>query len=151
MTVEAIDLSPVSRSRRRRGPQLRLDRPEQRNAIDDVMMTGLIEAIDLAGRDESVRAILLTGAGEHFCGGADIIARNADTRQPARGPGRSNGAFPPPAHRLIPLLCEVQVPVVCAVKGWAVGIGLSWPRQPTSRSLRRRPILGAVLRAGIFP
>ena len=62
---------------------LRLERPEQRNAIDDVMMAGLIDAIDLAGRDESVRAIYITGAGEHFCGGADVIARNAGNREPA--------------------------------------------------------------------
>ncbi len=102
---------------------LRLERPEQRNAIDDVMMAGLIDAIDLAGRDESVRAIHLSGAGEHFCGGADVIARNADTGSRPRV-GSIQRRLPSLAHRLIPLLCEVQVPVVCAVKGWAVGIGL---------------------------
>ena len=102
---------------------LRLDRPEQRNAIDDVMMAGLVEAIDLAGRDESVRAIYLTGEGEHFCGGADIIARNADAGSRPRA-GSIQRRLPSLAHRLIPLICEVQVPVVCAVKGWAVGIGL---------------------------
>jgi len=102
---------------------LRLERPEQRNAIDDVMMAGLVEAIDLAGRDESVRAIYLTGEGEHFCGGADVIARNADTGSRPRV-GSIQRRLPSLAHRLIPLICEVQVPVVCAVKGWAVGIGL---------------------------
>jgi 2-(1,2-epoxy-1,2-dihydrophenyl)acetyl-CoA isomerase len=102
---------------------LRLDRPEQRNAIDDVMMAGLIDAIDLAGRDESVRAIYLTGAGEHFCGGADVIARNADSGSRPRA-GSIQRRLPSSAHRLIPLICEVQVPVVCAVRGWAVGIGL---------------------------
>jgi 2-(1,2-epoxy-1,2-dihydrophenyl)acetyl-CoA isomerase len=102
---------------------LRLERPEQRNAIDDVMMAGLVEAIDAAGRDESVRAIYLTGAGEHFCGGADVIARNVDTGSRPRV-GSIQRRLPSLAHRLIPLLCEVQVPVVCAVKGWAVGIGL---------------------------
>ena len=102
---------------------LRLERPEQRNAIDDVMMAGLVEAIDLAGRDESVRAIYLTGAGEHFCGGADVIVRNAATGSRPRA-GSIQRRLPSLAHRLIPLICEVQVPVVCAVKGWAVGIGL---------------------------
>jgi 2-(1,2-epoxy-1,2-dihydrophenyl)acetyl-CoA isomerase len=124
MTVES-DRSVPGLTVAQRGAvlTLRLERPEQRNAIDDVMMTGLIEAIDLAGRDESVRAILLTGAGEHFCGGADVIARNADTGSRPRA-GSIQRRLPSLAHRLIPLLCEVQVPVVCAVKGWAVGIGL---------------------------
>jgi 2-(1,2-epoxy-1,2-dihydrophenyl)acetyl-CoA isomerase len=102
---------------------LELERPEQRNAIDDVMMAGLIEALDLAGRDESVRAIYLSGAGDHFCGGADVIARNADTGQRPRV-GSIQRRLPSLAHRLIPLVCEIQVPVVCAVKGFAVGIGL---------------------------
>ena len=72
---------------------LRLESPDQRNAIDDVMMSRSDRRLDLAGRDESVRAIYLTGAGEHFCGGADIIARNA-APDAGRGSGRSNAGFP---------------------------------------------------------
>ena len=49
--------------------RLTLDRPDKRNALDDVMVAGLIDAIDAAGRDERVRAIVLAGAGDHFCGG----------------------------------------------------------------------------------
>ncbi len=111
------------------GPVLRLtlDRPDKRNALDDTMVGGLVDAIDAAGRDERVRAILLTGAGDHFCSGADIVARNAT------GPGGESvrprvGSIqrrtPSTAHRLIPLVASVQVPVVCAVRGWAAGIGL---------------------------
>ena len=44
--------------------RLTLDRPAQRNAIDDTVMEGLIVAIDAAGRDESVRAILIGANGE---------------------------------------------------------------------------------------
>jgi 2-(1,2-epoxy-1,2-dihydrophenyl)acetyl-CoA isomerase len=111
---------------------LRLERPEQRNAIDDVMMAGLVEAIDAAGRDESVRAIYLTGAGEHFCGGADVIARNADTGSRPRA-GSIQRRLPSLAHRLIPLMCEVQVPVVCATfwapfseRGFTPDSGATW-------------------------
>ena len=56
--------------------RLTLDRPAQRNAIDDTVMAGLIDAIDRAGRDEAVRAILIGANGDHFCSGADIVARN---------------------------------------------------------------------------
>ena len=74
--------------------RLTLDRPERRNALDDTMMVGLIDALDQAGRDEAVRAVVLAGAGDHFCGGADIVARNRRGRTaPPSGPGwaASNG------------------------------------------------------------
>jgi 2-(1,2-epoxy-1,2-dihydrophenyl)acetyl-CoA isomerase len=103
--------------------RLTLDRPEKRNALDDALMLGLIDAIDAANRDEAVRAILLTGNGEHFCSGADIVARNAPGGERPRV-GSIQRRLPTTAHRLVPLVCSVQVPVVCAVRGYAAGIGL---------------------------
>jgi 2-(1,2-epoxy-1,2-dihydrophenyl)acetyl-CoA isomerase len=102
---------------------LTLDRPTHRNAISDVMMAGLIDAVDQAGRDQAVRVIHITGAGDHFCGGADIVARNAGGQERPRA-GSIQRRLPSQAHRLLPLLCTVQVPVVCTVRGWAAGIGL---------------------------
>jgi 2-(1,2-epoxy-1,2-dihydrophenyl)acetyl-CoA isomerase len=118
--------------------RLTLDRPDKRNALDDVMVAGLIDALDAAGRDEAVRAVVLGGAGDHFCGGADIVARNAPggagagAGAGARGGGRDvprprvgsiQRRVPSLAHRLVPLVLSVQVPVVCRVQGWAAGIG----------------------------
>ncbi|ONH61535.1 enoyl-CoA hydratase [Frankia sp. CcI49] len=126
--------------------RLRLNRPDKRNAIDDAMMRQLIDEIEAAGQDESVRVIVLSGAGDHFCGGADIIARNAKPSAngstsgsaSANGSASGNGGavvrpragsiqrrLPTTAHRLIPLVQTVQTPVVCAVRGWAAGIGLA--------------------------
>jgi 2-(1,2-epoxy-1,2-dihydrophenyl)acetyl-CoA isomerase len=106
------------------GAVLRLDlnRPQKRNAIDDTITLGLIEAIDTAGRDEAVRAIVLGGRGDHFCGGADIVARNAPTAERPRV-GSIQRRLPSLAHRLIPLMLTVQTPIVCRVQGWAAGIG----------------------------
>jgi 2-(1,2-epoxy-1,2-dihydrophenyl)acetyl-CoA isomerase len=106
------------------GPILRLelDRPEKRNALTDDMVAGLIDAIDAAGRDERVRAIVLSGAGDHLCGGADIVARNAPGGGRPRV-GSIQRRVPSMAHRLVPLVLQVQVPVVCRVQGWAAGIG----------------------------
>ena len=101
-----------------------LDRPEKRNALDDGMVAGLIEAIDLAGRDETVRAILITGAGDHFCGGFDIVGRNAWSSEKKPRAGSIQRRLPSQAHALIPLMLSVQVPIVAAVQGWAAGIGL---------------------------
>src|SRR5262245_42505520 len=102
--------------------RLTLDRVEKRNALDDVMMRGLIDAIEAAGLDERVRAIVLAGAGDHFCGGADIVARNTGEGRKPRA-GSIQRRLPAQAHRLIPLVLSVQVPLVCAVQGWAAGIG----------------------------
>ena len=101
---------------------LRLNRPDQRNAIDDETMLELIGAVEAAGTDESVRVVVVEGAGEHFCGGADIVARNERSDRKPRT-GSIQRRLPTQAHRLIPLLCTVQVPVVCKVRGWAAGIG----------------------------
>jgi 2-(1,2-epoxy-1,2-dihydrophenyl)acetyl-CoA isomerase len=102
--------------------RLELQRPEKRNAIDDSIMDGLIETIDAAGRDESVRVIVLSGAGDHFCGGADIVARNTPGGDRPRV-GSIQRRLPAQAHRLIPLVLGTQTPVVCRVQGWAAGIG----------------------------
>jgi 2-(1,2-epoxy-1,2-dihydrophenyl)acetyl-CoA isomerase len=104
--------------------RMTLDRPATRNALDDVMVAGLIDAFDLAGRDEAVRAVVLAGAGDHFCAGADIVARNRPgSDAPRPRVGSIQRRVPSLAHRLVPLVLSVQVPVVCRVQGWAAGIG----------------------------
>lgn len=118
----------------REGPVLRLilDRPEKRNALHDGMVSGLIAQLEAANQDEDVRVIVLTGAGEDFCAGFDLLARNRPS-DPAEGAERAERRprvgsiqrrLPLEVHRLIPLLLDVQTPVVCGVRGWAAGIGL---------------------------
>jgi 2-(1,2-epoxy-1,2-dihydrophenyl)acetyl-CoA isomerase len=104
--------------------RLTLRRPDKRNALTDDMVAGLLAAIDAAGRDEAVRTILLTGEGDHFCGGFDIVARNSgpDDRRPRVGSIQRR--LPSQAHALIPLMVTVQTPIVCAARGWVAGIGL---------------------------
>lgn len=103
---------------------LRLNDPQRRNALADHSLRALVDALELAQNDESVRAVLLSGEGEHFCGGFDIVRRNAGSAdKPRPRPGAIQRRLPSQAHRLIPQLCELQVPVVCAVSGYTVGIG----------------------------
>jgi 2-(1,2-epoxy-1,2-dihydrophenyl)acetyl-CoA isomerase len=101
---------------------VRLDRPDKRNAIDDEMMHTLVETFDELATGERARAVLIEGAGENFCGGADIVARNADPNAKPRT-GAIQRRLPTQAHRLIPQICTLQLPVVCKVRGWAAGIG----------------------------
>lgn len=130
------------------GPVLRLtlNRPERHNTLTDASMAALIGALERAATDDELRAVLITGAGENFCGGFDIVARNsgnsgisgtsgktedastagnsvASGPQPRPRTGSIQRRLPTQANRLIPLLLELQLPVVCAVRGWAVGIG----------------------------
>lgn len=104
--------------------RVRIARPDKRNALDDAMVAGLIELIEAAGNDETVRAVVLSADGENFCAGADIVARNSGAGRRPRA-GAIQRRLPGQAHRLIPLILSVQTPVVCAVRGWAAGIGLA--------------------------
>jgi 2-(1,2-epoxy-1,2-dihydrophenyl)acetyl-CoA isomerase len=104
--------------------RLTLNAPERRNALNDGSMAALIRALEQACTDDQLRAVLLEGSGPDFCSGFDIVARNAGG--PAADKPRTGSIqrrLPAQANRLIPLLLELQLPVVCAVRGWAVGIG----------------------------
>lgn len=105
-----------------------LDRPGRRGSMDDVMGAAFIDNLVTAGRDEAVRALLLRSAGDDFCAGSDLAAKNAGTATDAPAAprprvGSIQRRLPSTFHRLVPLLLETQVPVVAAVRGWAAGLG----------------------------
>ena len=102
--------------------QLTLDRPKRKNALTPEAMMRIVRALEDASTDDSLRAVLISSSSDDFCGGADWVARNADAGTKPRT-GSIQRRTPVQAHRLIELLTEVQLPVVCAVRGWAAGIG----------------------------
>ena len=102
---------------------LRLDRVDKRNAVDDQMMAAMIGALEDAATHDDVRVVLLEGEGDHFCAGADWVARNTATGERKPRAGSIQRRVPVQAHRLIPLVCSLQLPVVCKVRGWAAGLG----------------------------
>ena len=99
-----------------------LDRPKRKNALDPAGIARMVGALEDAAVDESLRAIVVRSTSGDFCAGADWVARNSGD-----GPRPRTGSIqrrtPLQAHRLIELLVEVQLPVVCAVRGWAAGLG----------------------------
>ena len=103
--------------------RLTLDKPDKRNALDDEMVATLLAEVDAANLDESVRVIVLTGAGDHFCSGFDIVSRNAPGG-PRPRVGSIQRRLPSQSHGLVSLLASVQTPVVVAARGWVAGIGL---------------------------
>jgi 2-(1,2-epoxy-1,2-dihydrophenyl)acetyl-CoA isomerase len=98
------------------------ERPQQKNALDAVSIRAILDAFERAATDDSLRVVLLKGAGDDFCSGADWLATNAPSGQRPRT-GSIQRRTPIQAHRLIALMTEVQLPIVCAVRGWATGLG----------------------------
>ena len=69
--------------------KLELNRPERMNAWDRQLGLDLLAALTAAGRDATVRAVLVTGAGRAFSGGADLKeGRSAEAMSRARCTGR---------------------------------------------------------------
>jgi 2-(1,2-epoxy-1,2-dihydrophenyl)acetyl-CoA isomerase len=108
------EVEPVLLSEDRDGVRtLTLNRPHRKNAIDARLWRELADALRAAGRDDWVRALVLTGAGGAFCSGADI----------------GTGEDIHPRHKLHRLtdvasaLHELAVPTVAKVTGVAVGAG----------------------------
>ncbi len=109
---------------RRDGAVLRvtLDRPLRRNSLTQLMIETLVAALTDAAADDSLRAIHLRSAGDDFCAGTDWVATNSAGGQRPRA-GDLVRRIPHAAHRVIELVHGIQLPVVCSVQGWAVGIG----------------------------
>ncbi len=102
--------------------RLRLQRPDKRNAMTREMLARLIDCIENAPDDEAVRVIVLSAEGEHFCSGMDLMAVNAKSDKKPRV-GDIQRRLPRGANRLIQAMLAVQLPIVCAVRGWASGLG----------------------------
>jgi 2-(1,2-epoxy-1,2-dihydrophenyl)acetyl-CoA isomerase len=98
------------------------DRPGARNAFDQVMAESLPAALKTAGKDESVRVVVLTGRGDAFSAGQDIhelAAKEAQLGAQAAGDELR--------HRFTPILLRIRamdVPVIASINGVATGAGL---------------------------
>lgn len=97
-----------------------LNRPEWLNSFNDAMHQQLSECLKQAERDETIRCLLVTGAGRGFCAGQDLNDRNVDPSGPAPDLGMSVERFYNP---LVRRLGALPKPVICAVNGVAAGAG----------------------------
>ena len=96
-----------------------LNRPEVLNAIDGEMRLALRDALESVAKDASVRVVVLTGRGRFFSAGADLKAARPSAEDTTRllleeyGPG-------------LRAIVEMPKPVIAALNGPAVGIGLAY-------------------------
>jgi 2-(1,2-epoxy-1,2-dihydrophenyl)acetyl-CoA isomerase len=101
--------------------RLTIDRPSRRNALSHSMIDAFVSLLTDAATDDSLRAIHIRGAGSDFCAGADWVATNSAGQRPRTGDLVRR--IPHTANRVIELVHGIQLPVVCSVRGWAVGLG----------------------------
>lgn len=98
-----------------------LDRVGRRNSLSHSMIDTLINTLVAAASDDSLRAVHLSGAGSDFCAGVDWVGSNTGGQRPRTGDLVRR--IPHTAHRVIELIHTLHLPVVCAVRGWAAGMG----------------------------
>jgi enoyl-CoA hydratase/carnithine racemase len=98
---------------------LTMNRPDKRNALNMALSEALLEGLRGAERDESVRSIVLTGAGPAFCAGADLSEFKDLTPDNAALVERRS-ALTMDLHRVF---SQLSKPVVTAINGAAMGGG----------------------------
>jgi enoyl-CoA hydratase/carnithine racemase len=99
---------------------IRLNRPDQLNAFTNDMAARIIAAVDDCDSDDSVRAVVLTGAGRAFCAGADLEPGVDTFVLDDHGTGK---APPDEGGRVSLRIFRSMKPVVVAVNGPAAGVG----------------------------
>ena len=143
-----------------------LNRPEKLNAFTGQMMNEMIDAFNRADADDNIRAIIVTGAGRAFCAGADLSAGaktfdyEAREDRPDRKPKRDakgeidlgDESIRDGGGLLTLRIFESKKPVIAAVNGPAVGVGVTMQLAMDVRLASENARFGFVFaRRGIVP
>ena len=127
---------------------LTLNRPEALNALSSGMISELLSHIRAASADDTVRAVVITGAGRAFCAGGDL-------KLAAETPGGVPAAFgdlAPAFHETVTEICRIEKPVIAAVNGIAAGGGFSLALSCDFRVMGRSSIMRqAYTSSGLSP
>jgi 3-hydroxyacyl-CoA dehydrogenase len=119
---------------------IRLDNPPV-NALSASVRKGIAEGLDRAADAESIAAVILTGAGSNFCGGADVTEFNTPLMVAA-----------PDLHDLFALIEGFPKPVIAALNGLALGGGLELAMSCHYRVALARAMLGLPeVKLGLLP
>jgi enoyl-CoA hydratase/carnithine racemase len=121
-----------------------LNRPEARNGYTIRMADEIAAALGAANADSSVRVVVLTGAGDTFCVGADLTGGTFDVV--------AEDDWTEPASRVCRPMFNMDKPVIAAVRGAAVGVGSTMLLPADYRLASTDARFGFVFsRRGIFP
>jgi len=120
-----------------------LNRPEAMNTWTALMATELTDAMQRSHDEDAIRAVVLTGAGDKaFCAGADLT----------RGGGTFSGRERPAETRTPVYPFQISKPVIAAINGHAVGVGITYPMLADVRIVAENAkIAFAFVRRGVLP
>ena len=129
-----------------------LDRPERMNAFTPTMMREMIDVFDQVDADDDVRAVIVTGRGRAFCAGADL-GLGGETFDASTTSGGEVRSAPRDGGGLLTLrIFECTKPVIAAMNGSAVGIGVTMTLPMDIRVLSTEAKVGFVFASrGIVP
>jgi len=131
---------------------LTLNRPDKLNALTPLMRKELIGAFDRADADDQIRAIIVTGAGRAFCAGADLGTGIETFDYQTRDDQMQAEEHRDGGGQLTLRIFESIKPVIAAINGPAVGIGITMTLAMDIRIAAQNTKLGFVFaRRGIVP
>jgi len=123
-----------------------LNRPERMNAYTEDMREEIIDALDQAEKDDDIRAIIVTGAGKAFCAGSDLGGREStfNYNDVPQDEHRDGGGI------LALRIFRLKKPIIAAINGHAVGVGLTMTLPMDIRVVANTAKLGIVfVRRGV--
>ena len=126
-----------------------MNRPDRLNALDTKLVTALDDALGRIAKDESVRVVVLTGAGRAFCAGGDLALI---------GQGRATGAtrelesLLAAGTQAVRTMRSMPQPVIAAVNGAAAGAGMNLALAADIRIAAEEAVFGQnFAKVGLFP
>lgn len=125
--------------------RITLNRPEVLNAFNDEMLEELLDAYDRIDEDDAVKIVVVTGGGRAFCAGSDL-SHGGDTFATDADDYRDTGG------QLSLRVFRLKKPIIAAVNGAAIGVGLTMTLPMDIRVVSKGAKLGFVFtRRGIGP
>ena len=103
---------------------LTLNRPDRMNAWTGELSARYFDRLDECEADDSVKVIVITGAGRGYCAGADMDNLAAAGKQPGARGRAATARWPRPSHRDVWETTKVSKPTIVAINGACAGIGL---------------------------
>jgi len=133
-----------------------LNRPDRLNSLNNDLLESLADTLDVVAADDSIRAVILTGAGRAFCSGADtdeMVGGSGDgPHKPGPGGAEALRRGFKLARKVILGIYQMEKPVIAAINGSAVGAGFDLACACDIRvASNTARFMAAYIHVGLFP